>query len=170
MEVQVIEATPVALPPPSQDDVRLVVASKPDEAARAIFNFNKHALAAAMRAIGFTSVVVTYTGDGDSGQIDEIGFQPPDIEEGLNKAVVAQMRYRWDEERHCGGSELVFEEMHLGSIAEALCDTAISLGGHDGYENNDGGCGEFTLQASDASAVLEHTDYYTESDTSTHEL
>lgn len=170
MDVQPIEDTPAALPPPSQDDVRQAFGSSPDEAVRTIFDFNKHSLAAVMRTLGFTSVVVTYSGNGDSGQIDEIDFQPPDIAEGSSTALGAQRHHRWDEERRCHSSELVFEEMPLDSIAEWLCDTAISLVGHDGYENDDGGCGTFTLRSDNASAELKHTDYYTESDTSTHAL
>ncbi len=170
MELQAISAATAALPTLTEADVRLAFTSKPDDARRVIFDFNKQALASAMRSLGLTSVAVTYSGSGDSGQIDEVGFQPSDFEDGLHKVSVALVRYRWDEERSCGGSELHFEEMLLCDIAEALCDTAIELCQHDGYENNDGGSGTFTLQAGDASAELEHSDYYTESDTSVHAL
>ena len=170
MELQTISAATAAPPLLTQADVQLAFTSKPDEAKRAIFDFNKQALASAMRSLGLTSVAVTYSGSGDSGQIDEVGFQPADLDDGLHRATVAVVRYRWDEERSCGGSELLFEEMLLCDIAEALCDTAIELCHHDGYENNDGGSGTFTLQAGDASVELEHSYYYTESDTSVHAL
>lgn len=170
MDVQHFAATAVATKTPTRDELHQIVLSNPDGAARALFDFNKHALAVAMRQIGFSSVVVTYSGGGDSGQFDEVSFLPPDVEEGPTKPVVAVMRYRWDAEAHCGASELAFEDMALQDIAEALCDAAVSLTGHNGYENSDGGSGTFTLQAADASSELEHSDYYTESDTSMHSL
>lgn len=170
MEGQLIGAAQAVIPVPSQADARLAVDTKPNDANSVVFDFNKHALAQAMRARGLSSVVVTYSGCGDEGRTEGVAFEPPDVDEGLEPIVAAQMRYRWDEERGCGGNELVFVDMHLRDIAEALCDTAIELMGHDGYENNDGGQGTFTLQALDASSELEHSDFYTESDTTTHTL
>lgn len=170
MDTQIIETRAAAAAAPTEADVRHAVDTRPDDAARVMFDFNKHALARAMRAIGLTSVEVAYSGSGDSGRIDEVDFEPAGVEAHAHRVVVARMRYRWDEERYCGGSELVFVELPLLDAAEALCDQAITLCDHDGFENNDGGSGTFTLQARDAAAELDHRDYYTESLVSTHPL
>jgi hypothetical protein len=169
MEGQLIVAASAAQQAPTREAVRLAVDTKPDDATRVIFDFNKNALAGAMRALGLTSVAVTYSGCGDEGRTEDTTFQPSEVDD-HHQVAVAQMRYRWDEERACGGSELVYADMYLRDVAEALCDTAIALMGHGGYENNDGGQGTFTLQAEDAAAELEHSDFYTESDTTTHAL
>jgi hypothetical protein len=169
MEGQLVAAAPAAPSAPTQADVRLAVDTKPNDATRVMFDFNKHALAQAMLPLGLTSVVVTYSGCGDEGQIEETSFQPPEISEDLQLVVGAQMRYRSDDERGCVGSELVFCEMHLRDAAEALCETAVTLM-HDGYQNDDSGQGTFTLEAVDATAELEHWDFYTESDVTTHAL
>ncbi|HQR77060.1 MAG TPA: hypothetical protein PLR35_11610, partial [Burkholderiaceae bacterium] len=62
MELQTISAATAAPPLLTQADVQLAFTSKPDEAKRAIFDFNKQALASAMRSLGLTSVAVTYSG------------------------------------------------------------------------------------------------------------
>jgi len=171
MDLQLTSPSSVAAPtPPTQDALRQIVMSDPDGTSRAVFDFNKHSLASSMRQLGASSVVVTYSGGGDEGRIDDICFFPPEISVGATTACVALMRYHWDAEAHRGATELVFEDMSLHDIAEALCDAAVSSTGHNGYENGEGGGGTFTLQAADASAELEHSDYYIESDTSMHSL
>lgn len=170
MEGQLIVAASAVTPVLSQPDLRLAVDTKPNDATRLIFDFNKHALAEAMPTRGLTSVAITYSGCGDEGRPEEVAFEPTDVDEGLEPIVVAQMRYRWDEERGCGGSELVFDDMHLRDVAEALRDAAIELLGRGGYENNDGGQAKFTLLAINAAAELEPRDFCTESDVSTHAL
>lgn len=171
MDLQLTTATSVAAPtPPTQDGLRQIVVSNRDGASRAVFDFNKHSLASSMRQLGASSVVVAYSGGGDEGRIDDVCFFPAEVSVGESTACVALIRYHWDVEAHCGATELAFEDMALQDIAEALCDAALSSTGHNGYENGEGGSGTFTLQAADASAELEHSDYYTESDTSMHSL
>ncbi len=171
MDLQLTSSTSVASPtPPTQEGLRQIVMSNSDGASRAVFDFNKHSLAASMRQLGASSVVVTYSGGGDEGRIDAISFFPPEVPAGDSSACVALMRYHWDPAAQCGATELAFEDMALPDVAEALCDFAVSSTGHNGYENGEGGSGTFTLQAADASAELEHSDYYTESDTSMHSL
>jgi hypothetical protein len=170
MEPPFIQPTAPAPASPTAADVRRAFETRPDDAARVMFDFNKQALARAMRAAGLASVEVTYSGSGDSGQIDEVEFDPPGVDARTHHVLVARMHYRWDEERCCGANEPLFEELSLADAAETLCDQAITLCDHDGYENGDGGSGTFTLQAADAAAELDHRDYYTESLSSVHPL
>ena len=68
-------------------------------------------------------------------------------------------------------TELVEETMEraLEDALEYLCDTAIDVFGHGGYENNDGGEGVMRLDAN-GKLSLEHSDFYTERDTTSHEI
>ena len=170
MKIQLVLAGSPVQAVPTQADVREAIDAESADAARVVFDFNKHTLAQAMRSLRLTAVVVTYSGCGDSGQIDEVGFQPSDVDEGLRRVIVATTQQRWDHNLALGCSELSFCERLLRDAAESLCDEAISLMSHDGYENSDGGSGTFTLQAADGAAELDHSDYYTECDTSTHAL
>ena len=75
MDLQLTSATSVTAPtPPTQEDLRQIVMSNSDGASRAVFDFNKHSLAASMRQLGASSVVVSYSGGGDEGRIDDADF------------------------------------------------------------------------------------------------
>lgn len=142
---------------------------------RLLFEFNKCAMAQVMQAHGIASVTVSYSGEGDSGQIDEVDFEPEDPELDLQVQMACE-QWEWDGQRH--QASLVLRDMELAEAAILLCDVALQLCDHDGYDNNDGGRGTFTLhalgQADDGTlcvkADLEHVDYYTESTTSEHAL
>jgi hypothetical protein len=96
MEVQLVPATSViAATVPCKDELRRNVVSKLDDSSRAVFDFNKLALAAAMRQLGLSSVSITYSGGGDEGRTDDISFVPRDLNENATMVVVALMRYRW---------------------------------------------------------------------------
>lgn len=145
-------------------------AADPAAAERAVFDFNRQQLVQAMVELGLSSVTVTYTGSGDSGQIDDVSFDPSTALAAGRAVRVAMREWRWSEADRRGHEHLAFSELDLVKLAGLLCDTAIALCDHDGYENNDGGEGRFTLQAEGASAELEHSDFYVERETSTHVL
>lgn len=96
-------------------------------------------------AVGVAIVTATYSGCGDSGQIDEVDFRSPK-EDVITKKVPQDLK----------------EE-----VETLLYDTLEFR--HGGWENNDGGEGEFRWAL--ASGDIEHThrDFYIESDTSIHE-
>jgi hypothetical protein len=155
---------------PTEDELRAAVGSQRLDAARLVFAFNKSVLAEAMRALDLTSVTVNYSGSGDEGMINEISFQPSSTSAGSKSVRAARVKHFWHAEAEARSVSLVFEDANLFDLAEDLCDGAITLCGHNGYQNNDGGNGTFTLRAEDAIAELEHTDYFMESDTSVHKI
>lgn len=112
-------------------------------------NFQR--VATVLREIGAGEIVVDYEGSGDSG--------------GVNLADVRGAHAPYPDvalldDPEDANSEVT--EMNLTSAAEDLAEAAISEAGHDGYVNNDGGYGTFTITA-DGEVTLEHTDRYTES-------
>lgn len=154
----------------TQEQLLEAFAADPTAARRAIFDFNKQTLAAAMRGLGISSLTVSYSGSGDSGQIDEVSFEPWTELGADDTAQAAVSEWHWNGDDRRSHEQLVFAALGLVDFAESLCDAAIALCDHDGYENNDGGEGRFTLQAEGASAELEHSDFYVERETSTHAL
>lgn len=152
------------------DEIASGLACESDDAKDELFEFNKQALARAMLEAGFTSVTVRYSGCGDSGQTDSVDFEPAALDPSVVEVEMAQVRADYDQAQRAWKKELCFPSVTLPELASLLCDTAISLTGHDGWENNDGGEGTFTLQAEGAAAELEHSDFYVERDTSMHAL
>ena len=161
---------PEVLCAPTEDELRVAVGSQREDTARLVFAFNKSALAEAMRAIELTAVSVNYSGSGDEGMINEISFQPSSPQADSKVVRAARVVHLWHAETSTRSVSLVFEDADLFDLAADLCDRAIALCGHNGYQNNDGGDGTFTLRADDAIAKLEHTDYIMESETSVHEV
>lgn len=54
---------------------------------------------------------------------------------------------------------------------QAVCGQDVrNASGHEGYQNHDGGQGTLTIDVDEGVVTLEHTDFYTESDTTAHTL
>lgn len=168
--VVTVSLVPEDLCAPTEDELRAAVGSQREDAERLVFAFNKSTLAEAMRALELTAVTVNYSGSGDEGMINEISFQPGSTQADSKSVRAARVVHLWNAETAVRSVSLVFEVADLFDLAADLCDRAIALCGHNGYENNDGGDGTFTLRADDAIAELEHTDYFMESATSVHKV
>lgn len=132
--------------------------------AEALVPLNKLALFEALAKAGITSVVVTFDGCGDSGQIEDITFRSggavvstPQTE----PVVIASVSW---------GSA----DVHQASktIDEALEQLAYDLlmQTHGGWENNDGAYGEFTFDVADRLIRLEHNERYTNIESYAHEF
>jgi hypothetical protein len=107
----------------------------------------KTAIIQAMNRDGIDSIAITYSGSGDSGQIDEIALTP---------AKASYATYN--------GSDIP-----LRSFVEDFADELIESA-HSGYENGDGGAGTITITRATATVTWEHSDFYTESDTTEYAL
>jgi len=165
-------ATPPSVPALAGSDFDL---SDKDRAFEQVRAANKAALLQALSSIGATSATVTYSGSGDSGQVDEIWISPDSAlyaAKGV-KVVYLTVQYTYDRE----GETFNFTRRILGidrkelSLRQALEDFAWDYIGlyHAGWENNDGGDGEMTIDVTTQVATLGHNDYYTESNHSSHE-
>lgn len=115
------------------------------------------AIAAKLRTLGRESVTCEYRGSGDSGE----GYEMEPWTEDAS-VTVRSVEYapRARPNRAVHGSRIVYvpESITLAEAIERAADMAIGAAGHDGYENGEGGGGEFILRA-DGTATLAHFDY-----------
>ncbi len=95
-------------------------------------------------ALGVAIVSASYSGCGDSGQVDEVHFHTGD-----NRVVTGDI------------------PQDLQQEVETLLYDAIEYR-HGGYENNDGGEGEFRWVLAHNQLDHTHRDFYTETDTTFH--
>jgi hypothetical protein len=140
---------------------------------RSILAANRDACLAAMAHVGAKLAVVEYAGEGDSGTGDEVIFYADEEQShqvsfeallGLDVGMLCASK-RWEPgERFgrlvCLGVDV--KRMMLEEALSALCDQAIDLFGHSGFENGNGGRGSMELSAS-VGLTLEHEDYSIES-------
>jgi len=115
------------------------------EACAASLPARFEALTQRLLAAGVVLVTCAYSGCGDDGNIDCVDCFA-DGEEPISKPEV----------------ELLKPEL------EQFFDDVL-MARHSGYENNDGGEGSFTWIVKDRSIAHEHSDFYTERDTTSHE-
>lgn len=130
---------------------------------------NKKRLNVALAAAGVATAVVTYSGNGDSGSMDNPSFHddagkdrsPP--EDLIDRLLVLSS---WDYERSQTVSSIRIDRRPLCAAFEDFAgDVVDSRWG--GWENNDGASGELTFTVNDAGGTvkLEHTNYFTDSET-----
>ena len=116
--------------------------------ARKLVEPNKRALFAVLALAGITRVTVTFDGGGDSGQIEAMeafcGDDSASLPEG--EVMLERHSYRSDE----------VEQIVL-SVPEAIEDLCYALLGqaHGGWENNEGGYGEFVFDVAGDSIALD---------------
>lgn len=129
---------------------------------------NKDALLTVLRSLGVNSVTIAYSGGGDDGQLDAVSLTPP--VEGVESAKVRVRVRRYGSFDPASGTvaeEIVEEERSVQEVAEDLANRAIDIHAA-GYEVNEGGRGEFTLDVEGGGYTLEHTNYFTDSHTETY--
>ena len=116
--------------------------------ARKLVEPNKRALFAVLAPAGITRVTVTFDGGGDSGQIEAVeafcGADSASLPEG--EVTLERHSYRSDE-----------AEQIVLSVPEAIEDLCYALLGqeHGGWENNEGGYGEFVFDVAGDSIALD---------------
>ncbi|MBU9363499.1 DUF6878 family protein [Burkholderia multivorans] len=116
-------------------------------------------LSMALRAVGAVSATAEYAGCGDSGDHFDITIQWPASPAGNANATTEPTSASSDS----------LNAPDFDSRLENLVWDAVSAAGHDGWENNEGGGGTFTL-FSDGTATLDHYDNVTNSNESSHEF
>lgn len=131
---------------------------------------NRRRIHRALKRLGATKVVVTYSGSGDSGQIDSVEILKGDlaIKPAKNIRVLTSVS-RFD---HTSSRWIDNEKNKSVPVQEALETLVYDWleSEHGGWENNDGASGECTIDVKGDSFLLEHTWYYTESETMEHSL
>jgi hypothetical protein len=124
---------------------------------------NKAALFDALATAGIASVVISFDGYGDSGQIEGIEARRADGQVALPDIGVEIAVARYDED--------VPERRYLPlaqAIEQLAYDALEEL--HDGWENNDGAYGEFVFDVTKRTVGLAYHERYTATEDYAHEL
>jgi hypothetical protein len=113
-----------------------------------------------LKKMGATRVEVTYSGSGDSGQIDAVGIYIGEATEELKEIPKTpvefyQTRGSWTP----SGSEdrIVKQTEHLEEALMTLADDLISAAGYGGYGNDDGGQGTLYFHVDECKVELSHS-------------
>lgn len=122
---------------------------------------NITALFDALAEVGVTTVIVTFDGYGDSGQVESIDASNAQGEVALPAGEVALSSP--------GDGEAV--EQIATPVKEAIEELAYDLlrDTHAGWENNDGAYGEFTFDVAARTISLDHNESYTAIESYSHE-
>lgn len=112
---------------------------------------NKAALFDALATAGITSVLVTFDGVGDSGQIESIDAMIDDTPAELPCVEVEIATPAWDgfglDRRTCALPEAI------ETLAYAFLEET-----HGGWENNEGAFGEFTFEVAERTIALDYNE------------
>ena len=132
------------------------------EAVRA----NRQPLLTALAALAITQLVVRYEGGGDSGDVSELEIFPESLAQAniANTLKVEQLTYHCLAGEYQDGEYRYFLQEQQSSIDSALRDFVLTWvdAHHGGWENNDEGSGTVTINVTEGTFRLEHTEYYTE--------
>jgi hypothetical protein len=136
------------------EDFEIIYARHKELGAKAN-EVNKTVLFDALATAGITSIHVDFDGEGDSGQINGVSVlvgdqpaQPP-----ATHVILHQLRW--------GQTEPIISEFTLAEAIETLCYDYLEQE-HGGWENNDGGYGEFTIDVVARTIELEFYSRYTD--------
>ena len=108
---------------------------------------NKSAVFAALSAACVELVTVTFDGEGDSGQIEEVAFFVANTSIPAPEATVGFQSVSWS----CDTTAVT--HCPLGEAVESLCYAFLSEA-YGGWENNDGAYGDFTFDVAKTTIAL----------------
>lgn len=138
-----------------------------NELQQSVMPENRTALLAALKAAGIVRLEINYDGCGDSGQINEQNATLATDEtialedvKGAGDVTLASVGYDLTVNR---------TTQDLAAAVETYCYDVLETY-HSGYENNDGGNGDFAFDVEAGTIELVHNDVVTDYDTTTHEL
>jgi hypothetical protein len=122
---------------------------------------NKMILFDALAAAGITSVLVSFDGSGDSGQIEGIdaaaGDQPNELPNG--EVEIAHI--------HWGAPDIERTTLSIRDAIESLAYDFLEQT-HGGWENNEGAYGEFTFDVAQRTITLDYNERIETSEYSQH--
>lgn len=119
----------------------------------------------ALEKLSIVKVVVSYSGSGDSGQVeDATAFDKDDAPIVMDDVVVDVTADKSVFKEGVGFEHVVgVVSTPLKEALEEMAYDALEMK-HPGWENNDGASGELVVIVSDKSFTLGHDSYYTTSD------
>jgi len=130
------------------------------EALAEAWKVNREVLFAALSAAQITRITVTFDGESDSGQMDNVSAFRGDEPVPLPSGAIAIRSVNWN-------GEATTEEKPLEAAIEILCFDFLDQE-HGGWENNDGAFGEFTFDVAARTVELEFNGRYMEVHTTAH--
>ena len=116
----------------------------------------KTAVFDALIELRISTVTVAFNGEGDSGQIEEVIAFVEEKPQRIPEATIRFHNAAW------GSEETKISEISLYEAIKGLCYDYLSQE-HDGWENNDGGFGDFTFDAAERLIVLDFNQQFTDS-------
>jgi hypothetical protein len=122
---------------------------------------NKAVLFDALAAADVTLVVVSFDGYGDSGQIENVEVKASDTVIAMPEGTIEIAEAVWDQIQP-DRSTISIADVIERLVYDFLTDT------HCGWENNDGACGDFTIDVAARTITLDYNERYTASDYSQH--
>ncbi len=129
---------------------------------------NKALLLGALAAAGVETAEVQYSGDGDSGGVEDVDFTPVSVDVNDKKAMLLNVAYGWTGDRFVRVS---IDKQSLENALSVFVDgPLLDHFGHSGYENNEGGGGTAIFVVKAGTITLNHYDYIIERDESDHVL
>jgi len=122
---------------------------------------NKATTFAALAVASITLVTVTFDGGGDSGQIQEVVARAGDATAQIPDTEIEMQRASWST------GKLDSARIALRDAIEKICFDYLSQE-HGGWENNDGGQGDFTFHVEDQRIELDFNQFFTDSTNHSH--
>lgn len=121
---------------------------------------NRREIHATLHSLGAKTVTCTYSGYGDSGQIDDTNIDGIDIGKEMPEVMLTCLDEKGD------------RVVHPQGLMNALTDMFYTFleHHHPGYENNDGGQGEFIWDVKENTISLDHGDNYVQTEHTSHEF
>lgn len=165
-----VQASAPNLPPPDPGIVEALLSIRQRQLAiSSRLRLNRRRLHKALKRLGATSVVVSYSGSGDSGQIDEVSvYRDKEQIKSQENVSILVASSKWTKD---GGwiERVKSTPLALDAALEQFVYDWIESE-HAGWENNDGASGECTITVSSNEFILNHVTYYTESESTEHVL
>lgn len=124
---------------------------------------NRDTLIQALTQLGVARVTITYSGSGDSGDVCQVEATPPEPRRQFPETSIPFV-YVCPEYQDSNVT-YVMQFQHQ-SLEESLRDFALNWVElhHGGWENNEGGEGEVTIDVPGNAFTLDHHAFYTERD------
>lgn len=114
---------------------------------------NRAAIFAALADAGITTVTLHFDGYGDSGQIEDVTAFAGDQSKALPSVSVEMAKAIWD------GSGLERQHMSLSQAIESLAYDCLEST-HSGWEDGDGGYGDFVFDVAAQTIKLDYDERY----------
>lgn len=151
--------TPPSASPPSPG--REAMAALREQLEAELFSTNKATLFNMLEPTGVTSIIVSFDGYGDSGQIEDVEVRAGGETVSVPEAIIEIAQTVW------GQSEPDRSTVSIATAVESLAYDVLERT-HGGWENNDGAYGDIVFDVAARTVTLDYNERYTASENHTH--